>query len=437
MGVRNARQYSKEERVHAAARTLEVGPSQASQELGIPLGTLSCWAFKARSGKLAAGGGTLPASSREPQPPPTEPAASPTIRVVPGQASEPGMPKRRVAKVYTPSQRAQALEVAAKEGVAAASRKLGVSRWTLQDWRRKVHLAATGQALESPVTGPAQAEVAAERDRRILAEWKKHPGLGPSQIRNQLRRAGLKTSVHTTRRVMMEHGYVPPKVERREHDGRYEAVRPNQLWHLDFFTRHIHKQKVSVLLVVDDYSRFIVGEKVWDEERADAVLDTVDAAVTRHGRPETVMSDGGGAFWAWKGVARFTSYLEELGVDQLIAKVPEVNGKSEVLNANVQKELFNQEMFFDLGMAQRKLSSWVSFYNLRRTHHSLGGLLVPADRYFGRVEEVLAQVEAGRAPDGVGEPIPVAERNLDLLRITSTRGEVSVTLMGRQLWPPA
>ena len=60
---------------------------------------------------------------------------------------------------------------------------------------------------------------------------------------------------------------------------------------------------------------------------------------------------------------------------------------------------------------------------------------MPADRYFGRADEVLAQIESGRAPDGVGEPIPVADRNLDLLRVTTHNGEVSVSLMGKQLWP--
>ena len=147
------------------------------------------------------------------------------------------------------------------------------------------------------------------------------------------------------------------------------------------------------------------------------------------------MSDGGSAFWAWHGVSRFTRLLEEMGIDQIIAKVPQHNGKVEVLNANVQKELFNQERFFDLGEALARLRAWVSFYNLRRTHHALGGLLVPADRYFGRAEEVLAHIEGGREPQGIGEPISVAERQLDLLRVTSRAGKVEVMLMGERLWP--
>ena len=75
------------------------------------------------------------------------------------------------------------------------------------------------------------------------------------------------------------------------------------------------------------------------------------------------------------------------------------------------------------------------FYNLRRTHHALGGLLVPADRYFGRSDEVLAQIEAGTVPDGIGEPIAVAERMLDVMRVTSRAGKLELWMMGQRVWP--
>jgi transposase InsO family protein len=324
----------------------------------------------------------------------------------------------------------------ATEGASAASRNLGISRFTLYNWRRQVWLHAEGKVSGSPVVGSDE-DRAAVRDRRILAEWRAHPGLGPSQVRNQLRRQGFKVSLHTVRCVLDENGYVTPKVRREPaHDQRYEAVRPNHLWHLDFLHRYIHKQKIYILLVLDDYSRFIVGGAIWDGERVAAVQETFLAAVNRHGKPEKVMSDGGSAFYAWKGIGEFTRLLEELEADQLIATIPQVNGKLEVLNANIQKELFNKEMFFDLGETQRRLSAWIHFYNFGRTHHALGGLLVPADRYFGRADEVLAHIEAGRSPDGVGEPIPTGKRQLDLFRISSHRGQVELHLLGHRILLP-
>jgi transposase InsO family protein len=363
----------------------------------------------------------------------TEAIASPPVKQTetPGRARQ--APTRRVAKTYTPSQRAQALERAADVGATAAASELGISRFSIYEWQRRTRLQAQGKPAANPVAGDDE-DPGAARDRRILAEWKAHPGLGPSQVRNQLRRQGFKVSVHTVRCVLEENGYVTPRVRRKDvHDQRYEAVRPNQLWHLDFLHRYIHKQKVYALIILDDWSRFIVGAALWDGERVAAVRETFFAAVSRHGRPEMVMSDGGSAFHSWRGVSEFTREMDELETDHLIAKTAPVNGKLEVLNANLQKELFDRETFFDLGEAQRRFLTWVHFYNFRRTSHALGGLLVPADRYFGRADEVLAAVEAGRSPDGLGEPIAMGERQLDLFRITSQRGQVEVYLMGQRI----
>ena len=52
---------------------------------------------------------------------------------------------RKIATVYMPSQRAEALELAVKNGVTAASKVLGMDRFSIYEWRRKVKLAATGK----------------------------------------------------------------------------------------------------------------------------------------------------------------------------------------------------------------------------------------------------------------------------------------------------
>ena len=69
-------------------------------------------------------------------------------------------------------------------------------------------------------------QIEATRDAEILNEWKRQPGLGPSQIRNQLRRAGVKVSVNTVPRVMEDAGYRPLKESQEPHDKRYESTRP-------------------------------------------------------------------------------------------------------------------------------------------------------------------------------------------------------------------
>ena len=308
--ARNHRRYSSEERKNALQRAAEVGTAAAARELNIPEGTISAWRYsdKKKAEKITA----EPPTVEAPLPSPAEPA--------------PTKLERRVAKVYTPSQRANTLEYAALKGVGAAAKKFGVTRFSIYEWQRKVSQQAKGECPGSLVTGGDE-DKAAERDLRILKEWKSSPGLGPSQVRNQLRREGFKVSIHTVRCVLDANGYVTPKVRRVEgHDQRYEAVRPNHLWHLDFLHRYIDKQRIYVLILLDDYSRFIVGGAIWDGERVAAVQETFLAAVNRYGKPDKALSDGGSAFRSWQGLGRFTALLDELEIDQIIAQTPQNNG---------------------------------------------------------------------------------------------------------------
>jgi putative transposase len=338
---------------------------------------------------------------------------------------------KHIARSYTPSERAAALELVGQVGPTKASDQLGISRYSLWDWKRRVEKAAQGQG-DAPTAGASTESIEAQRDKEILDEWHRQPGLGPSQIKNQLRRNGVKVAVQTVRRVMEEQGYRPPKVKRSSHDQRYEAVRPNQLWHLDFVHRHINRASTNTLILIDDYSRFVVGHGVDEGERADMVLSTFERAIERHGRPEKIMHDKGSAFWSWRGIARFTALLTELGIDQMIAEHKEWNGKVEVFNANLHKEFFDVHRFYDVAEMKRRLETHLHWYNHARTHHSLGGLLVPGDRYYGRVEEVLARIEAGAGRDA-SDLLDLRDRCLELFKVISHGGVPEVWLLGQKL----
>jgi len=424
------RRYTATERAKVLADADALGVCEAARRHGVPQPTISGW----RRRKASRSNGVQ--SSTESS------ARSGTARDVPKSSATSSESKevaavakahRRAARRYTPSEKAQALEYAAEHGVSAASAEHGISRFALYDWQRKLDSAAKGQG-PSPTSGPSPSEIEAQRDREILGEWHKHAGLGPSQIRNQLRRRGIKVAVTTVRRVMEDAGYRPPKVKREPHDERYESVRPNHRWHLDFVHRHIHRASTFTLILIDDYSRFVVGHGVDDAERAAMVLETFEQAVARHGKPERVMHDRGAAFWSWRGISKFTALLEELGIDQEVATDKELNGKIEVFNANLHKELFDVQRFYDVAEMKRRLVSHLHFYNHGRTHHALGGLLVPADRYYGRADEVLAQIEAGATRDS-DEP-QLRQRALELFKVVSKNGVPEVWLLGQRLNVP-
>ena len=423
--------YSDAQRAAVLADVPKLGIGGAARKHKIPPGNVSRWNAKLTASSPGRTRAARPSDSSTRAPIKPAPATSTSAPTTPRGSTEERAHTKKVAKSYTPSQRAEILEYAAAQTVAQAATKFGVSRFSIYDWQRKLASSAVGQG-PSPTSGPSVSSIEAQRDKEILDEWHRHPGLGPSQIRNQLRRKGIKVSVHTTRRVLESDGYRPPKVERQPHDRRYEAVRPNHVWHLDFVHRNIHRADTFTLILIDDHSRFVVGQGVDDAERANMVIDTFERAVTRYGRPEKVMSDRGAAFWSWKGISRFTALLTELGIDHIIATEKELNGKVEVFNGNLHKELFDVHRFADVAEMRRRLEAHIHWYNHGRTHHALGGLLVPADRYYGRVDEVLARIEAGAGRD-IGDGIDLRVRHLDLFKVVSHDGVPEVWLMGKKL----
>jgi hypothetical protein len=82
---------------------------------------------------------------------------------------------------------------------------------------------------------------------------------------------------------------------------------------------------------------------------------------------------------------------------------------------------------------KRRLAAHLHFYNHRRTHHALGGLLVPADRYYGRVEEVLARIEAGAGASIHTDLLDLRARSLELFKVVSRDGKPEIWLMGQPL----
>lgn len=394
------------------------------------------------------------------------------------QQSSKRIPAR--GKRYSPAMLQEILRCAAEHGPTETMKKYGCSAWSIYRWQRQAKKSSSSTPTQISVplhTPPAQTSVAAvrgepsqnqassltsaqqlaepspgnngaqgfsessheeaiplpERHQLILNTWKQHPLLGPSQIKNQLRRLGYKMSVNTVRNLMEEHGYVTPKTKRKEHTGSYETVRPRQLYHLDFFHLHVHKQKQVLLLIEDDFSRFIAGWTLVETENADAVIDAFEKTVARYGKPEAVMSDRGSAFYSWSGVTRFENLLIEYGIDYFVARVPQTNGKVEALNATVQRELMRKIEFVDLTDAARQIAQWVRYYNFERTHHALGGILVPGDRFLGCVEEMMARIHAGEG----GSPLDLlagAERALELFKIVASGGTPEIYLLGKKVF---
>lgn len=282
--------------------------------------------------------------------------------------------KGKVRKKYSPAEKKLILKVVERFGSKVVHVKFGVSYDTIARLKRQSEM-NLGRRQQTPL-----------RYIPVVELMKKYPGMGPTQIRDYLKRHfGLSMGVNSVRKVMEQHGWVPPfaKTTRINTDIRsYEAIRRNYLWHMDFKHQYINKSKAYILFIQDDQSRFIVGSTVTDSENIDDLLATVEETIRIHGKPETIMSDGGSAFYSWRGTSKFTRFLEDYGIDQFIAQKPMTNGKVENLNQQVEKELLLTTTFSSLKHFDAELAKWIGFYNFSRPHQGLGDIQVPADRFF-------------------------------------------------------
>jgi transposase InsO family protein len=359
----------------------------------------------------------------------------------------------------------EALDLVA-QGVARVeiARRLGMTTESVRNWvlgaqanggggdlraRAAVRHSPARETLKPPTTpndpgsGLGEHEVAA-----ILDLKKRHPAMGPAQIRAQLKRfKGWRISVRAIARALLKNGYElehrgsRPKGEKEP--IRFEAPFRNALWQLDLAELQIGGEHRSLLLIEDDFSRFIVHHALLEHPSSEAVVAAVKEAIALHGKPDAVYTDRGGQFLAWLESSSFQRFLEGLLIDHHVSPAyrPRGRGKIEAAIRTLRRELWEVMHFESVEEAERAISDFIRNYNHRRAHMGIDGL-VPADRFFGRFREVKAAIEAqSRRRQGaallqqslqVTEEIAPADR-VEVLRLMVVEGTLEIRFLGHRV----
>ena len=382
------RRYSDEVRRAAVRDVAELGLSPAARKHEVPTSTLYAWTKSPRW---------------------TESDEQDT-------GASPESPSR--SRRFTPEERKHALElVAAGMTRADVAQAIGTTTESIRRWVDKAQkegtmptcvaprplnaAGSTKSAQQNPETrsvyapgdpgqGLSDVEVAA-----ILELKKKHPSMGPAQIRAQLKRfKGWRVSIKAIARVLRVHGYEPVHRGSRPQGPepvRFEAPRRNALWQLDYAEMRVAGEVLHLLVVLDDFSRYCVGHHLGERPSSTIAVTVLTQAMARHGKPEAVRSDRGGAFLS----KEFGSWLEAELIDHIVGRAyhPQGGGKVESLIGTVRRELWDTEHFASRSEATRRLDEFLFDYNERRAHMGIDGL-TPADRFFGRADRVLSVIDA-------------------------------------------
>jgi len=346
----------------------------------------------------------------------------------------------KCGKRFSSSAKQEILSYAEQYTIKRAAKQFGVSRVSIYHWRKQVTTHGLS-GLDDGRTNNAGARIVPDWKReKVLAVKESDPGFGPSQIRNQLRRSGITISIESIRNILQQAGYqlqrrhVPPKDY-----VRFEASRPLELAQIDINEFYIHKQKVYLVLLLDDYSRFLLNFTLLEQCNMEQIERMVDQAIQRYGKMERLLSDRGFVFHGWRGINAFEKFLEELDIYHIHTSPyhPETIGKIEAVNKNIQKELISHCEFTNLAQAQEKISDWIWRYNYHRVHQGLDGLCVPADRFHGWLPEIEKQLSKL-----VENGIDLSGRHVNLFNISLNQGKIMLTILGKKAYlsgdePPA
>jgi putative transposase len=303
-------------------------------------------------------------------------------------------------KQFNQQQKLTIIEKGEKIGIKQAAAITKVHYTTVYAWKKQFESLGEKAFLEyePPWPGRGTKEISKDDEQAILTVWKENLGYGPGQVRAGLRRQGITISIGTTRKIMQANGYqaCTKKKDVKEYT-RYEASRPLELAQMDILEVYINKLKVYIILLIDDYSRFILGFRALTETSIDSIIKLVDQAIQRYGQMGELLTDRGFVFYSWRGINRFEKYLEMKGVDQIHSRPhhPQTLGKIEALNRRIRNELFRRQYFPSHRHAVAGLEEWVEHYNYKRPHQGIGGFLVPAERFHGQADKVLDKIVTG------------------------------------------
>jgi putative transposase len=326
-------------------------------------------------------------------------------------------------KRYTPEQREHVLTlVAAGMTQAAAAKTIGatgesVRRWVAQARATGTMPTVTQTAKRKAGAKTSEAEAATKAvsvyaaadpgqglsavEEAAIVEYKRrHPSYGPAQLRAQLKRfKGWRIAVKAIARVLRDHGYElvhrGSRAKGDEEPTRFEAPRRNALWQADFTELRVGDDKLHLVVMLDDFSRFIVGHALSDSPSSEVAVAVLRRAVARHGKPEALRTDRGGAFVAKDSDDDFARVLETELIDHVVGRAyhPQGGGKVEAVIGTIKRELWDVEHFGSWQQAEQRLARFIDDYNERRAHMGIDGL-TPADRFHGRADRVLETINA-------------------------------------------
>lgn len=161
----------------------------------------------------------------------------------------------------------------------------------------------------------------------------------------------------------------------------FEADEPDKLWVADVTEHPTRTGKVYLAVVLDAFSRMVIGWSIADHMRAELVVDALQMAIWRRRPPagRTVHhSDHGSQYTSWA----FGRRLRAAGVLGSMGSIGDAydNAMAESFFSTLQRELLDEHHWDTKEQLALAIFEWIeAWYNPRRRHTSIGRVS-PAER---------------------------------------------------------
>lgn len=246
---------------------------------------------------------------------------------------------------------------------------------------------ASTRPNSSPSRAPESVVAAVLVLRKRLVEEGKDAGA--LSIRDRMVRDGFQplVSASTISRVLDSHHLTERnhrKRPKRSHK-RFVAEYVNERWQSDAFEMTLSSGLAVVIVeIIDDCTRFNIGEHPGPAETSEVVLEAFRVAIERYGRPVSVHTDNGAAFNRdrYNVVTRLKAFLNTLGIATITGRPghPKSQGKVERAHQTIIRfiKAHDPHTLEELAVVLEKYRDW---YNHDRSHQSLPPNTSPGEAY--------------------------------------------------------
>lgn len=266
-------------------------------------------------------------------------------------------------------------------------RVLDVSSSGYYDWRRRSPSATARAraALDEQVKDAFLAERCRAGAPRLTRRLKaRGHGAGHNQIAESLRRQGLRArGARKFKATTNSNHRLPVAPNLLQQD--FSAQRPNEKWVSDITYVATDEGWLYVAVVLDLYSRLVVGWAMSDRMSATLTCDALRMALFRRHRPRGVIvhSDRGSQYCS----REYRQLLKHSGLICSMSARGDCydNAAMESWNHSLKVEAVHGERFVTRAQAKSQLFEYIEiYYNRQRLHSSLG-YLSPAEFELPRV----------------------------------------------------